>query len=138
MTIKTSIRYRIDTLLLIARTTTDERLRNELCLEAENLLKEVSTFPELMDPAYEMFRESQLRHGVKSVVEKDGAYVGGICKLRQKMERNGFCVHGSPQALGKCLSMWQDFFLQEDDIRIDFIANGTGGRKYHIFREGGK
>lgn len=84
--------------------------------------------------ALEQYRSSEIRAAVLKVLEGPGKWSGRASELILDAAQCDFGLTWPAKEIGGFLSKNIGLFKREDDINIEIIQNGTGGRKYRIWQ----
>lgn len=82
----------------------------------------------------EQYRTSEIREAVIRVLEGDGKWRGRASDLIAASADYDFGLTWPAKEIGRFLSRNVGLFLAEDNIRVEPILNGGGGRIYRIYK----
>ena len=124
--LKGDTRYCIDTLISIAKITTNQQHREMLCQKAETILLECMQAKTLEDIDIEKtaYIQSTLRSAVLLIAMKNTK--DSLCsnKILKIAEENNIFLSMTPQEIGRLIIKWREYFWKEDNIAIKVIKNG--------------
>ena len=78
------------------------------------------------------YRESNIRLAVLEIARRNDVWKGQCTELKNDATRYGIAVTESAKLVGGFLHKHQGRFLQEDQVQVTIINNGTGPKIYKI------
>ena len=83
--------------------------------------------------ALEQYRRSEIREAVLRVLSGDGKWRGRASDLITAAAECDFGLTWPAKEIGGFLSRNVGLFLSEDNVHVEIISNGSGGRTYRIW-----
>lgn len=137
--LRSDTRYCIDTLLQIAKITTNQNHRERLCAKAETLLLEcmqAKTIEEL-DIEKQAYMQSNIRKAIIIIAHESNDKKLRCCDILNIAERNNIYISESAVEIGRIVIKWRQYFYDIDGIQIKSIKNGTGSKCYKFIKKEG-